>query len=179
MIQRLGDGSVRTYACLRKPESFLKDCGIDWNNPAAAERFVNEYFNDCGADLKRMILESNDMFVPRSLYHLPVGFSWGPRPGVTLVGDAAHLMTPFAGVGVNAAMMDSLSLAQKIIQVIKGGERRTLAESLQQYEGDMFQRGEDFAKKTMEGMQRHFSAGGSEQLAGLLIAHYRKPAKAL
>jgi hypothetical protein len=28
-IQTIGDGSIRTYACLRKPESFIKDCGIN------------------------------------------------------------------------------------------------------------------------------------------------------
>lgn len=175
-IQRLGDGSVRTYASLRKPESFLKDCGIDWNSPGAVERYVKEYFDDCGADLKRMILESNDMFAPRTLYHLPVGFSWNHRAGVTLVGDAAHLMTPFAGVGVNAAMMDSLSLAQAIIAFVEQGKDESLAEGIRKYEGEIFLRGEAFAKKTMEGMQRHFSAGGSEHLAGRLIAHYRKPA---
>ncbi|KUJ19035.1 FAD/NAD(P)-binding domain-containing protein [Mollisia scopiformis] len=176
-IQRIGDGSVRTYACLRKPESFLKDCGIDWTNPGPAkEQYVKEYFDDCGADLKRMILESKDKLVPRTLYQLPVGFSWESRPGVTLIGDAAHLMTPFGGVGVNAAMMDSLSLAQEVVKFVERGEGKSLAEVVKQYEVDMFPRGEMFAKKTMDNMQKHFSAGGSEHLAGRLIAHYRKPA---
>jgi 2-polyprenyl-6-methoxyphenol hydroxylase-like FAD-dependent oxidoreductase len=177
-MQRLGDGSIRTYAGLRKPESFLKDCGIDWTSPGAIEQFVKEYFDDCGAELKRMILESNDMLVPRILYHLPVGYSWDSRPGVTLVGDAAHLMTPFGGVGVNAAMMDSLSLAQAIIKFVEPGEGKSLSEVIKEYETEMFLRGEAFAKRTMEGLQSHFSAGGSEHLTGRLIAHYRKPVKA-
>ncbi|CZR61662.1 related to tetracycline resistance protein from transposon Tn4351/Tn4400 [Phialocephala subalpina] len=171
-IQRLGDGSIRAYACLRKPESFLKECGIDWTDAESAKKqYVKEYFDDCGADLKRVILESNDHFVTRVLYQLPVGFTWESRPGVTLIGDAAHLMTPFGGVGVNAAMMDSLLLAQELIKFVQSGEGK-LADVVKQYETDMFPRGEMFARKTMDGMKKHFSAGGSEHLAGRLLAHF-------
>ena len=47
----------------------------------------------------------------RRLYALPAGHSWMHKAGVTLVGDASHVMSPFAGEGVNVAMWDSLDLA--------------------------------------------------------------------
>ena len=42
-----------------------------------------------------------------------MGANWASS--VTLIGDAAHLMAPFAGAGVNVAMHDALELAHAII----------------------------------------------------------------
>ena len=222
--QRLGDGSVRTYACLRKPESFLKDCGIDWTQrDVARKEYVERYFADCGEDLKRLVLESEDEMVPRTLYQLPIGFSWEGKTGVTLLGDAAHLMTPFAGVGVNVAMIDGLELAKGLVEYCQGllnthevlntkepsttktngtstngtstngmstngiaspaqGESidgdqgaevgRSLEDVVRVYEKELFPRGEKFAMKTMGNMKKHFSEGGSVELAGRLRRAY-------
>lgn len=52
----------------------------------------------------------------RPMYFLPVGFTWNHRTGVTVIGDAAHLMGPWAGEGVNLAMWDSLLLANTIVK---------------------------------------------------------------
>lgn len=172
-IQRIGDGSIRAYGCLRQPVTFLKDCGIDWDDAGSARKeYVERYFGDCGRDLQRVMLECTDQIVPRTLYHLPVGFSWESRPGVTLIGDAAHLMTPFAGVGVNAAMADALELGRAIVGYNEEPEKKDLASVIKEYDEGMFVRGGRFAAKTMNNMKKHFSTGGSEGFANMLREAY-------
>ncbi|KAH8646086.1 putative monooxygenase [Xylariales sp. PMI_506] len=161
--------SIRVGACVRQPESWLRDCGIDWLSPRTEEvrrALVDGYFADCAADLQRCALDASDNVIPRPLWMLPVGVHWAPRPGVTIIGDAAHLMTPFAGVGVNLAMVDSLRAAQAIIS--SGGDRAKLAENMAAFETEMFVRAEKYAKKTLHGLTHHFTAGGAEARARML-----------
>lgn len=163
--QRNGNNSIRTYAAVRQPESWLNDCGIDWSEPEAKTRLVEDYFADCGDDLKRVIMDSKDNLVPRSMYMLPVDITWEPKAGVTLIGDAAHLMTPFAGVGVNIAMVDALDLARAIASCVDN--RENLGAAMSAFEKEMFQRSQMFANKTWKNMQSHFSATGIDERAAL------------
>ena len=177
ICQRNGNGSIRAYACVRQSETWVKDCTIDWARPEVARKqLVDQYFGDCGEDLKRMILGCEDELIPRVLYMLPIGLEWEQRPGLTVLGDAAHLMTVFAGVGVNVAMHDALDLATAIasckqdwISSTSGSERtNTLAAATRRYEVAMFERGKENAQDTWNQMHMCFSAGGGEAMIEMM-----------
>ena len=179
LSQRNGNGSVRAYASVRKPETWVEDCGIDWTDHAAARQaIVTNHFNDCGEDIKKIILESDDELIPRKLYMLPVGIKWDSKPGVTLIGDSAHLMTPFAGVGVNVAMADALELARALISqkdsiVAKAfSDSHNIATAIKEYEASMFPRAKENAEKTYRGLVGHFSGSGGEEFASKFRKYY-------
>ena len=74
LCQRNGDNSIRAYAAVRQPETWLNDCGIDWSNlDDARKELIEQYFADCGEDLKHVISESNDQLIPRLMWMLPIG----------------------------------------------------------------------------------------------------------
>lgn len=171
MSQRGDDGYLLTYASLRQPEDFLEKCGIDWSDAATARKqYMDTYFSHVNQDLRRVFLDSTDDLISRPLYELPVGFKWTSRSGVTLIGDAAHVMTPFAGVGVNVGMTDALVLGREIIGVFSG--KKTLDEATRAYEEEMIPRAAKFAQKTLKGKNHHFSEHGAEEMAGRLRAHH-------
>jgi len=166
VCQHNGNDTIRVYAAVRQPEKWIHDCGINWEQPDMARvALAEQYYGDCHEDIKRVIIEASDGLVPRPLYMLPVGLKWSPHPGVTLLGDAAHLMTPFAGVGVNVALADALGLAKALLKRKSSFEadlHGSLADALQEYEGPMFERAKGNMEKTMVGLKFHFSADGIE-----------------
>lgn len=168
VCQRNGSDSIRVYAGVRQPETWVKDCGIDWEQRHQAQKiFTERYFGDCHDDLKRVIaVEASDGLIPKPLYMLPVGLKWSPRPGVTLLGDAAHLMTPFGGVGVNVALTDAFDLSRALLKRkdnFAADLPGSLADALQEYEGSMFERATENMEKTWGGLQHHFSANGIDE----------------
>lgn len=162
LTQRNGDGSVRTYAMGPQPESWIKDMAFNSGKNEDVRAALAKEFADWSPELTRIIqdfdVERGDSITPRSLHMLPVGLSWPSQPGVTVIGDAAHLMTPFAGEGVNMALADGLSLAQEIIK-----SRDDLVKAVQQYEKEMFLRSTRMTQKTWEGLMSRFAPGAIQQ----------------
>jgi len=79
-----------------------------------------------------------------------------------LLGDAAHLMTPYSGEGVNAAMRDSVELAAAIIAASKqSGSKETLSNKVRSYEKDMFKRMHKFMTLTNDVVQLMFYTEGT------------------
>ena len=52
--------------------------------------------------------------MPIPIYCMPIDQTWDALPNLTMLGDAAHLMPPFAGEGVNMAMLDALELSEHL-----------------------------------------------------------------
>lgn len=185
-MQRHGDGSARTYACVRTSraagapvpdtQTLLGLAGeVDWADETTRKRFLDRHFGDYDPTVRELVLAMTEQPCLRHLYMLPVGHRWAPRPGVSLLGDAAHVMTPFAGVGVNVGMMDALELAEGLAAHVRRMEEEggvgeqdageALARVLRAYEDQMFVRASRDAAFTAKMVEIEFQDDGCESMA--------------
>jgi 2-polyprenyl-6-methoxyphenol hydroxylase-like FAD-dependent oxidoreductase len=102
---------LHAYIELARPLDWF--AGIDFANPAAATARIAQEFDGWAPELTALITDSDTAPVHRPHYGLPIGLTWERIPGVTLLGDAAHLAPP-DGEGANLAMQDGAELGLAI-----------------------------------------------------------------
>ena len=187
MAQRGSLDSARIYLMIQSPnpedESYLSTSGLSSLSPSALkERLLksSELFASWGDEIKNLVsagcdseLEAGSEISAKPLYMLPPGFSWSHVPGATLVGDAAHLMTPFAGEGVNAAMLDALELAESILAASKAGT--SVDQAMDEYETKMFPRAKDIADETWRNLQMIFADDAPDGFVNAMLSYGPPP----
>ena len=127
---------LHTYAELNRSAEWVAD--IDFTDAAAASARVAAEFDGWAPHLTALITDGETAPVARMIHTLPDGHRWDRVPGVTLLGDAAHLMSP-SGDGANLAMFDGAELAKAIAT-----HPDDIEAALTAYEEAMFPRSEAF-----------------------------------
>ncbi len=103
---------LHAYVQLRRPADWV--AAIDFTDAAAARQRVAAEFDGWAPALTALITDGEGAPVPRPIHALPDDHRWPRTPGVTLLGDAAHLMPP-SGDGANLAMFDGAELARALV----------------------------------------------------------------
>lgn len=164
IAQRNGDGRVRVYVALRVPQEWTANNGVDWTAAPAARAALLAQFADWSNQLTDLIRHADDTIIPRLIYALPTGHAWPRVPGVTLLGDAAHVMSPFAGEGANLAMLDATELA---LALIEHGDDREAA--LAQYEAALFPRSAEAAAESATSLEMCFNPNTPQTLVDFFL----------
>ncbi|MET8468300.1 NAD(P)/FAD-dependent oxidoreductase [Streptomyces sp. NPDC006422] len=105
------DDVLHAYVGITEPEEWFD--ALDLSDPARARARVAEEFHGWAPELTALITASEGAPKLRRLHALPHGHRWERVPGVTLLGDAAHLAPP-NGEGANLAMLDGADLAAAV-----------------------------------------------------------------
>jgi 2-polyprenyl-6-methoxyphenol hydroxylase-like FAD-dependent oxidoreductase len=115
ILSAKGDGSLSFYTGTLEEEDWLKQSGIDYTDGKQLRAWFAGRFNDWAACWYELFQAPDTYYIPRPMYHYPLDQAWTTRPNLTMIGDAAHRMPPYAGEGVNMAMLDALELAEALL----------------------------------------------------------------
>ena len=191
MSQRGPHDSARIYVFLTiEDENFPTTSGLAGQTAAAAKDKLlgdDALLGRWGPTMKELVTVACDedtadnpgaMVDIKPMYALPSGESWDHQAGLTLIGDSAHLMLPFAGEGVNLAMWDSLLLARAISKAYEtGGQDATTFQSaldplLSEFEVDMAARAKEKAEESESNGRMLFGEDGAKDFVRFFEAAY-------
>ncbi len=155
LAHRNADGSIHTYVAVNRPERWLT------HSVTSATERVAALFEGWAPSLRALIV-GGDAPVVRPIYALPPSLTWPRASGVTLLGDAAHLMSPFAGEGANLAMLDGAELARALVHSSDDSDA-----ALATYERDLFARTHPIAQLSAANLTRFFGPDAPMSVVGL------------
>jgi hypothetical protein len=141
LAHRYANGTLQTYVALNKPEAWIN--AIDFTKLSSALERIAEEFEGWAPHLRTLITDGDTEPVVRPIYALPIEHRWERVRGVTVVGDAAHLMSPFAGEGANLAIYDGADLGNALCAYLGDIEV-----ALKEYEEALVPRSASVAEQT-------------------------------
>src|SRR4051812_7217828 len=162
--QRLGDGSIRVGISLR-----AEDRDID---AYRSKRALLDMFEGWDPSLTALIEAGDGAPTPRRIEAMPIGTRWTHRPGITLIGDAAHLMPP-VGEGANQAMLDAAELAGELAATPADPDS-----AIRTYEEAMFTRTHPIAEMSARVQAMMLSPTAADDITRFFTARPTEPAPA-
>lgn len=154
------DGSVLFYAGLKTHDENVKLKLEEAKEPEQRVAWFHDNFEGWSALWDPLFQEAVST-VWRPLLVCTTDQHWEPRSSVTLIGDAAHVMPPYAGEGVNMAMLDALVLSKLLLTTNLPGE------AIAAYEAEMFSRMREMTLDTMMNTEMFYAPDACERVVAL------------
>lgn len=139
-------GEMSFYTGCKTPENWYKDCGIDFKDKEQILEWFKVEYSGWDSIWQELLTSEKTTFIPRPQYYLPLDQTWETQENLTIIGDAAHVMPPFAGEGVNMAMLDALTLSESLTNP----NFKDTKTAIEDYEIKMLNRASEITQLTLE-----------------------------
>ncbi|MDR6486224.1 2-polyprenyl-6-methoxyphenol hydroxylase-like FAD-dependent oxidoreductase [Chryseobacterium vietnamense] len=153
LLGQKGNGDLGFYASFKADENWPSSSGLDFSDRAQMLKWFKKEYSEWASIWEELFESAMTPFIPRLIYSMPLDQTWETQPNLTLIGDAAHVMPPFAGEGANMAMLDALELSEHLTD----SRYTTLQEAVSAYENTMRKRAAAATKESLENGERMHS----------------------
>lgn len=155
-----GSGRLGFYASFRPDENWVLNNGLNYADKAQMLAWFKKEYSKWGSIWYELFENASMPVIPRPVYCMPSDQTWEALSNLTMLGDAAHVMPPFAGEGANMAMLDALELSE----CLTSDQYNTLQDAIAFYETNMRKRAAIAAKQSLENGERMHSACALEKM---------------
>lgn len=167
LMGQKANGEIGFYASFKADENWATKCNVNFSDRSEVLQWFKATYPEW-SDIWYELFENATLpFVPRPIYCMPLDQTWNALPNLTLIGDAAHVMPPFAGEGVNMAMKDALELSE----CLTDDKYATVLEAIAAYEASMRVRASVAAAESLENGERMHSEGALATMVGFFSQH--------
>ncbi|RZK60071.1 MAG: FAD-dependent monooxygenase, partial [Pedobacter sp.] len=146
LMGQKGNGEIGFYASFKTDENWAKNNGLNYSDRAQMLDWFKANYTEWSNIWGELFESTTVPFIPRPIYCMPLDQKWKSLSNLTLIGDAAHVMPPFAGEGVNMAMLDALELSEHLTS----NQHQTLLEVISTYESSMLNRAAIVSKESLD-----------------------------
>ncbi|MGR3853695.1 FAD-dependent oxidoreductase [Chryseobacterium indologenes] len=153
LMGQKGNGDLGFYASFKADENWPSASGLDFSDQAQMLKWFKTEYSEWASIWEELFENAMTPFIPRLIYSIPLDQTWETQPNLTLIGDAAHVMPPFAGEGANMAMLDALELSEHLTD----NNYTTVKEAISAYEHRMRKRAAAATKESLENGERMHS----------------------
>lgn len=158
------DGTLSFYSGNKFPENWVAESGIDFKDKKAVEVWFKEQFGSWHPMYQELLASDEVSIVPRPMFHFPFDQTWQTLPNLTMLGDAAHRMPPYAGEGVNMAMQDAFELAE----CLTNSEFEDAKDAVSKYELNMQKRASEVTQDTLQNTETIHSDDAIKKMVAML-----------
>ena len=166
-IGQKGNGDIGFGASFKSDENWATNKGLDFADKKQILTWFTKAYSGWSSIWHELFETAATPFIPRAIYCMPLDQTWDALPNLTMLGDAAHVMPPFAGEGANVAMRDALELSE----YLTGEKYHTLKEAIALFETDMRKRAAMAAAESLENGERMHSEGALKMMLAFFNGH--------
>jgi len=160
-------GEIGFYASFKTEENWVAKSGLDFSNRSQLLDWFKKEYSEWSSIWYELFENATTPFIPRPINCMPLYQRWEALPNLTMLGDAAHVMPPFAGEGVNMAMLDALELSE----CLTTNKHNSVQEAISFYELNMRKRASIIAQESLENGEKMHNKNALTTMVDFFSGH--------